>query len=448
MNQYQLLKDSYFGTGGFTTGAYLRKHKRETDEDYMSRRDSAYYLNYFAPIVNSLVDPIFKKKPLRDYTGAASSAVKDFLEDVDRNGTNIHSFMKKAALHAKIYGVSFIVMDNVRSMEEKDMEALRKNKNFPYVYLVDPEDVLDYSMDENGKLTMFKYRIERQEDQYTPKRSIITFTRDGWQVDDETNSALSQSGQYGIGMVPVIPLFSRLLERNTLLPAPDMLSIALTGKALYNHCSWLSEILRNQTFPLLTIPTMDQKELVIGTNNALGYDPQSAHAPNFIAPSSDPATILQTQIHMLIEEMYRMASLSFITGGNIRESGISRQWEFERTNQQLGNFAKQASDTERHLMELFSLWMHKDIRYTITYPNDFGITDVATDLTEAQQVLDLNLSKEMKKEVAKNVLTAYCPDISENRFDEIINSIKDTDEENGNVLNEQDEEDDEKQDKE
>lgn len=92
--------------------------------------------------------------------------------------------------------------------------------------------------------------------------------------------------------------------------------------------------------------------------------------------------------------------------------------------------------------------MHKDIRYTITYPNDFGITDVATDLTEAQQVLDLNLSKEMKKEVAKNVLTAYCPDISENRFDEIINSIKDTDEENGNVLNEQDEEDDEKQDKE
>nr|DAI28888.1 MAG TPA: hypothetical protein [Caudoviricetes sp.] len=28
---YQLLRDAYFGTGGFETGAYLSKHKRESD---------------------------------------------------------------------------------------------------------------------------------------------------------------------------------------------------------------------------------------------------------------------------------------------------------------------------------------------------------------------------------------------------------------------------------
>ena len=60
MNNYQLLRDAYFGSGGFASGAYLTKHKRESEEDYRFRRQNAYYLNYFAPIVNALVDPIFK----------------------------------------------------------------------------------------------------------------------------------------------------------------------------------------------------------------------------------------------------------------------------------------------------------------------------------------------------------------------------------------------------
>jgi hypothetical protein len=87
MENYTLLKDAYFGTGGFETGGYLTKHKRESEDDYTFRRKNAYYLNYFAPIVNALVDPIFKKEPLRDYTGAASSFVEAFLDDVDGNGT-------------------------------------------------------------------------------------------------------------------------------------------------------------------------------------------------------------------------------------------------------------------------------------------------------------------------------------------------------------------------
>ena len=34
MENYILLKDAYFGTGGFETGGYLTKHKRESEDDY------------------------------------------------------------------------------------------------------------------------------------------------------------------------------------------------------------------------------------------------------------------------------------------------------------------------------------------------------------------------------------------------------------------------------
>lgn len=31
---YNLLRDAYYGAGGFATGSYLNKHKRESNEDY------------------------------------------------------------------------------------------------------------------------------------------------------------------------------------------------------------------------------------------------------------------------------------------------------------------------------------------------------------------------------------------------------------------------------
>lgn len=40
---YTLLKDAYYGSGGFETGQYLNKHKREADDDYRFRQKNAYW---------------------------------------------------------------------------------------------------------------------------------------------------------------------------------------------------------------------------------------------------------------------------------------------------------------------------------------------------------------------------------------------------------------------
>lgn len=88
---YKLLKDAYYGTGGFASGSYLQKHKRETDENYRIRCRIAYYLNYFAPIVNALVNPIFRKETFRDWSG--KEEVELFLNDIDCAGSDIQAFM-------------------------------------------------------------------------------------------------------------------------------------------------------------------------------------------------------------------------------------------------------------------------------------------------------------------------------------------------------------------
>lgn len=423
MAEYQLLRDAYYGTGGFATGSYLNKHKRESKEDYQFRQANAYYLNYFSPIVNALVDPIFKRQPLRDYQGPASATIKAFLEDVDTAGADIHTFMKRAAIMAKVYGVSFIVVDNASERQSRTVAEMLQQREIPFAYVLGPQDLEEYGIDQTGSLLYVRFREVASIKDGTYQYRYTYYDRTKWEIWGD--NLMKSSGEHGLGCVPVIPLFPRMLEQRTMKPTPELEPIARTAKALYNHCSWLGEILRNQTFPLLTIPSLDVNDLVVGTNNALGYLPDSSHAPAFIAPPSDPATILQNQITSLIQEMYRMASLSFvISTTQNNNSGIARQWEFERTNQQLANFAMQCARAETEVMELVARWVNSDITYTVSYPDDFGIVDVTDQLAQAQAVLDMNLTDGLQEEVLKKVLAVYCPDMPDERFDELIEDMK------------------------
>ena len=426
IGRYSLLKDAYYGTGGFANGWYLDRHERESKEAYAERCHGAYYLNYFAPIVNALIDPVFKRRPLRDFKGPAEDFITEFSKDVDRAGSDIHSFMKQVALHAKMYGVAFIVMDNRQMSEDTSgtRQDMMRNKDYPYVYCLDPEYVDSFGLDNTGAITYIRFHEISSIEDGAVKYRYVEFDREGWRVLDESGGATS--GAYTLGRVPVIPLYSRLLEGKTILPAPELMPVAMTARAIYNHCSWLSEILKNETFPILTIPSMDQKDIVVGTNNAMGYDPMASHEPAFIAPPSDPATVLQSQIKSLVQEMYRMASLSFMTGtgDNSNKSGLARQWEFERTNQQLANFASQCAKAENEMMQLFCQWIGSSIDYHVSYPDDFGVVDVADELTQAQAVLDLGLTNGLKEEVLKKVIAAYCPNITDERFDELLDEMR------------------------
>lgn len=76
------------------------------------------------------------------------------------------------------------------------------------------------------------------------------------------------------------------------------------------------------------------------------------------------------------------------------------------------------------MMKIFSKWVGGDIVYTVSYPLDFGIVDIDAELQEAQAVLDMNLSNGLNEEVLKRVLATYCPDITDERFDEIVEELR------------------------
>ena len=68
--------------------------------------------------------------------------------------------------------------------------------------------------------------------------------------------------------------------------------------------------------------------------------------------------------------------------------------------------------------------MGLELEYTATYSSDFGVTDIATELKNAQAVLDMQLTSKVKAEVARQVLAAYVPELPSDRFDAIIEDIE------------------------
>lgn len=423
-NMYRLMRDSYYGDGGYR-GAYLIPHKRETEQNYRDRQQTAYYLNHFSLIVNALVNPIFKRRPLRDWSGSAGPVAEAFLEDVDGAGNDMDSFMQAAALSAKLYGAVFIVVENFQTMDLPASmgEALAQRK-FPYAYTLDPDRVEGVSIDKNGRVLSIKFRDTAVSSTMGgEKERTVYFDTHSWAVYED--GALVSSGEHNLGEVPVVWFPSQHVKNGELNPTPELYPIAGISCSLYNHCSWLTEILRNQTFPLLTFPSKEASDLVIGNNNALCYDGDTVRfQPGFISPPSDPAALIQAQIKAMVEEMYRMAGLTFATTTKQEASGISRQWEFERTNQRLAAFAKRCAAAERKVMALVARWMGLDLEFQATYSSDFGITDVATELKNAQAVLDMQLTDQLKVEVAKQVLSAYVPELPSDRFDAIIADIE------------------------
>jgi hypothetical protein len=428
---YKILHDAYYGKGGFKYGTYIERYPREGELKYIRRRKVAYYSNYMRPIIDSHVDPIFRKEPKRSWQG--NSKFDQFMEDVDACGAGMNRFMKKAALIAKIYGVAFIFTDNFAELPT-NLAAALKERRFPYSYIVPPRRIESYKVNKFGKLTSITIRepAEDAEGNVAIGEWLREWTSTSWILIGSDGETKSQ-GEHNLGRLPVTPLYSNQVERLDTLPQSEFLDIAKMSISLYNRCSELDEILSSQTFNILIYPIADNQkpdcvqEIVTGVENVIGFYANGGSAPGYISPNSDPAEMQMKQIDRLVTEMYRMARLSHTTGVQKQTSGISKAYDFEQTNQNLGDFAANIEEAEEDIARIFALWENVDnIDYNVAYDRNFGIIDMTAILADATAALDLSIGNKFDAAVKKKIVANYLgEDVPPNEYDAIIKEIDD-----------------------
>ncbi len=419
---YGLIHDAYYGIGRFSAGRGLIMHPRESLENYENRQKLAYYWNYTGPIINAMVDPIFKDDIKRDYRG--TELFQAFMSDCDRAGMTFQDFCKSAALIAKMYGAAYIIVDNSDTMED-NLSGAVANRQLPFLKVISPVQIKDWEIDDYGRITMLQYDERIRTGAHSEVYKTCTWTDDGWQIQGLDGK--QYEGENPLGHVPVVQWLARNTDKKIIKPPSEYISVAQTNFFLYQMCSWHTQILRDQAFSILTIPDPGGNEVTIGTSNILAYPPESTHTPTFISPNSDPANMLTDHMDRCVKEMFRMSGLESVleSSNTDNKSGVSKEWDFEKTNKRIADFSTRCETADEQIIRLYEEWSGESLDYQCEYPRDFKINDVSDALTDAQEALDLGFdSLSYKQEVLKKVLAAYLPNLPDETYDAILKEMK------------------------
>lgn len=429
-NDKTLVRDAFYGHGGFSDGSYLMKYDRETDENYNTRKKLAYYFNYTKPMVEGAVDPVFREYPTRT-TEKKDARWDAFLEDVDGRGTAIDDFMASAALDAKLDGSVFIVIDNSTDYIADTLQESLEKRQFPYLYTLSQDNIINYVVDKQGKLILVVYRQQYdvvEDDQRKTITEQWTWTVDKWKCVRE---GLEDEGVNTIGVIPIVPLVGAKADkrsRNALTPQSDFLQIAKINRAIFNACSELRQRNRSQAFSMLTYPVPEEenpanyKELVAGHSNALLY--KGGTPPSWITPDQAPSDMLKNEIDMLVEGIYRMAERASVTGVQTQTSGIAKEWDNLTRMQSISAFSKVCQDAEYKIADIFGLYIGVDLEPQIDYSQDFGIVDKTAELNAITSALDLAIGGKFDTEVKKKAARVVLKELDDKVIQEIVEDIE------------------------
>ena len=405
---YQFLTDAYTGLGGFKDGSYLIRYPRETDAKYNRRKQLAVYPNFVKKIVDTFVNFVFKNPPVRDTSKTPEYA--EFIEDTDLKGTYIDDFMRHICKLSLIFGTVFVVVD------------VPKGGGKPYATIRLPSQLARVEIDEYGRITKIVFAESTE--------LFRAFEPNRWIISKDINGKfILEIGNHDLGLVPVVPVsWSEPLLPTEILTVPFIWDIARLNFDLYNAISELREILRNVTFPVLTLPAKDEamlqklKNITIGTENFIPFSPDGGGKPDFIAPPEGPAKTLLEYINFLISQIYKAVNLEFALGSHSQKSGVALEFEFQQLNTLLTGLALQMEKAEYQIADLVAKWSGKErFTGTISYRKDFSFRDLERELKVAMDAITLGISEtfnaELKKKLAREILGDYTNEEVFNKID-------------------------------
>jgi len=410
---------TYDGTGrAIATGtSYLVRYPRESDEKYARRCELAWYASPLAQACARFTGYLSTRPVVRYLPHPLYEAMAD---DIDGKANSIDVFWGAFMVQAKARGSMCLLVDMPAAMAPNLRDQVQA-RVAPYWTAIKPEAVTDYDIGDDGRFEWCEFagNIEREDGKKVP--CTWHFDRAGWTATDRDKKILD-AGEHALGECPVL-IFT---ESGDFPHFGPFSAIADLSKRLFNLDSELDEILRAQTFSLLTMQvpegsTEEQKIAAartvgqtVGTSNLMVH---SGSTPAFIAPDSGPASTYLTRIDKLRDQINEIG-LSVATI-NQQESGIAMQTRFASINAELATFSRRMEDLERRAWELSRRWLGMTTAPEVAWPRDFNLADVESELRILTDMQAAAMPTEVIAEQQKRIIAIQFGGLSQERQDEI-----------------------------
>ncbi|MFH0963203.1 MAG: hypothetical protein V2A58_04230, partial [Planctomycetota bacterium] len=422
--QWAFYRDAYEGDPDVMP-RYLMRHEREADDIHRQRRARAYYLNFTAAVVDLYAAYLFRTPPMIEPPSDAREDYEAFLRDADRGGSTLRSLLSDAARWAAVYGHVGLLVD-VPSDDGAPLtseSARRACEVRPYLVVVPPTSIVDWSLDSRNVLRWVRILEENQDlrspFEARPSGSPLlyrTFTRDEWFLDatEKDRAWRVAQGRHDLGRVPLVLCYNARRRPSGLLGVSAVRDIARINLAIYNWCSLLDEEVYNKCLNILLVPAVGVgSDIVIGSRNVLEYDPSLGERPSYLTPPSHPMQSILDLIQRAGAWIYRLAKL-----GGVRKlqetgeigSGVALKQEFLETNQALREKADYLERAARQVMDLVSLYLGRErFAGVVDFPEEFGVRDFLAELSLVASIGSAVRSATARRAAEKEFCAAFFP---------------------------------------
>jgi hypothetical protein len=379
--RFRFLADALHGTGGFrpsvshdasgvailSGSSYLVQYPREGAEKYARRNEVAWYANDLRSACARFAGYLAKRPPQRQTDNPLLSA---FIDDCNWRGDALDVFWGAFTVEAKARGSMLLLVEMPRDTGASVADQLAR-RAVPYLVPIMPEDLVAIATDDRGLVDFCEIH---------GADSLIR----GWDANEwwvRKGEQRTEQGEHGLGVCPVLAFAESEFPREG-----EFSQIADLSRRLFNLHSELDEILRAQTFSLLTyqIPP-DQAGLLdvatvaaqIGTHNMLIH---GGATPAFIAPPDGPATIYLARIAAMEEQIKRIGH-NIEPSSQKQESGVALTLRFQALNSALAHWASRMSDLELRVWDLVTRWLGLPFEsVSVSWDDDYAIADITAEL--------------------------------------------------------------------
>jgi len=428
----------------------LFMHKKELTEDYQARVDMSYYYNFCAPVIDIYTNHLFRQSIIEDY-GSIKNLVEERKENIDQQGSTIEEYRAQVAESMQIFGHTYTLVDSPLIGEEVlNLQDKMDNGVFPYFTNIQPQNLVNWALDRFGRpywVMLIEIGDSNINYETFDKESRLNinyrlWTREEWILYNSKYEEIDR-GLHGLGFVPISCAYDRKSKKEkAFLGVSFIADISFIARDIYNSCSELKQILRDQTFSILAIQgdAKDYPAIEVATNKGL-LVPKDSQFPQYITPPAGPSETLMKHIDGQVSRIFQLAKLeggsaSFKGQDAVEQSGVSKAWDFNQTNSALTTKASNLEDAEYRAWQMFAAWEGKEFDGKIAYPREFSVNSLKQDLDEAEQIVRMNISNEFNKEVKRTIIKKKFPQLPDDKLKKIEKEIDSSEIQQGGKISE------------
>lgn len=452
---WNFMQATYEGGREWFEGNVFR-YIKEGDKEFGDRLKRAYRFNHTREVVDLINKYLFKQAIMRNKDDAPE-CLTEFWKKATRNGLTIDDFMRQVSKRTSQFGRIGIVVDMSRpqtGVEIRSKADEKKAQLKAYVYIVGPQQLLDYSFDDHGHLQwVLIHEIGRDDaDPFgssgDPIHRFRLWTRSSWALYEEKRTGSTKKsqivevdqGDHNLGEVPVILADHMIGDED--YDAPAMIDdIAYLDRAVANYLSNLDAIIQDQTFSQLAMPAQNvlpgdknyNQMIEMGTSRIFLYDGEGGVAPQYLSPDVKQADLIITAVNKIVGEIYHTVGLAGERTkqdnavGIDNSSGVAKAYDFERVNALLCAKSDSLEWVEEQIARLVVKWhgSSDEVSELISYPDNFDTRGLYDEFDIAARLMLIDAPETVRRHQMEAVIEKLFPQLAKDLKEKMVKELKD-----------------------